>query len=125
MDIQHPVILEKGESFFKVSINVMNHTVSDKTYYFHLQIEMFTILMHIEFSNDFRLLGKSPYLHFNLEQLVEQLVEAETLEEQTDILHYLVLCYGLKQKILLPDVSSKITNFQFLTYFRWHIYIFF
>ena len=116
MDIQHPVILEKGESFFKVSINVMNHTVSDKTYY--LQIEMFTILMHIEFSNDFRLLGKSPYLHFNLEQLVEQLVEADTLEEQTDILHYLVLCYGLKQKILLPDVSLKITNFQFLTYFR-------
>ena len=53
-----------------------------------------------------RLLGKSPYLHFNLEQLVERLVEAETLEEQTDILHYLVLCYGLKQKILLPDERS-------------------
>ena len=55
--------------------------------------------------NCFRLLGKSPYQHLNLEQLVERLVEAETLEEQTDILHYLVLCYGLKQKILLPDVS--------------------
>ena len=58
--------------------------------------------------NNFRLLGKSPYQNLNLEQLVERLVEAETLEEQTDILHYLVLCYGLKQKILLPDVSRKI-----------------
>ena len=58
--------------------------------------------------NDYRLLGKSPYQNLNLEQLVERLVEAETLEEQTDILHYLVLCYGLKQKILLPDVSFKI-----------------
>jgi len=52
----------------------------------------------------YRLLGKSPYLKFNLEQLVEQLVEADTLEEQTDILHYLVISYGLKQKISLPDV---------------------
>ena len=58
--------------------------------------------------NNCRLLGKSPYQNLNLEQLVERLVEAETLEEQTDILHYLVLCYGLKQKILLPDVSWKI-----------------
>ena len=59
------------------------------------------------YNTGYRLLGKSQYLKFNLEQLVEQLVEAETLEEQTDILHYLVLSYGLKQKILLPDVRKK------------------
>merc|ERR1719266_2235600 len=53
-----------------------------------------------------RLLGNSPYFELDLEQLVEKLVEAESLEQQTDILHYLVLCYGLKQKILLPDERS-------------------
>ena len=53
-----------------------------------------------------RLLGNSPYFELDLEQLGEKLVEAESLEEQTDILHYLVLCYGLKQKILLPDERS-------------------
>ena len=34
-----------------------------------------------------------------------KLAVSDDLEEQTDILHYLSLCYGLKQKIEVPNVS--------------------
>ena len=53
----------------------------------------------------FRLLDSSKYSKFGLEQLVEKLAESDDLEEQTDILHYLVLCFGLKQRITVPNVS--------------------
>ena len=52
-----------------------------------------------------RLLETSKFSELSLEQLVEKLAESDDLEEQTDILHYLVLCFGLKQKITVPNVS--------------------
>merc|ERR1719376_1612696 len=50
-----------------------------------------------------RLLESSKYSRYTLEQLVDKLAESEDLEEQTDILHFLVLCYGLRQKIMVPN----------------------
>jgi len=49
------------------------------------------------------LLETSKFSELSLEQLVEKLAESDDLEEQTDILHYLVLCFGLKQKITVPN----------------------
>ena len=51
------------------------------------------------------MLETSKFSELSLEQLVEKLAESDDLEEQTDILHYLVLCFGLKQKITVPNVS--------------------
>ena len=57
------------------------------------------------FCESSRLLETSEFSELSLEQLVEKLAESDDLEEQTDILHYLVLCFGLKQKITVPNVS--------------------
>ena len=44
------------------------------------------------------------YSQHDVVELVSMLVGAPTIEEQADILHYLVLCYGPRYKILAAQV---------------------
>ena len=52
----------------------------------------------------FRILEQSVYSQHDVVELVSMLVGAPTIEEQADILHYLVLCYGPRYKILAAQV---------------------
>ena len=55
----------------------------------------------------FRILEQSVYSQHDVVELVSMLVGAPTIEEQADILHYLVLCYGPRYKILAAQVSTS------------------
>ena len=46
------------------------------------------------------------YSQHDVVELVSMLVGAPNIEEQADILHYLVLCYGPKHKILAAQVCK-------------------
>ena len=59
------------------------------------------------------------YSQHDVVELVSMLVGAPTIEEQADILHYLVLCYGPRYKILAAQVRViHILHYQlfFLTF---------
>ena len=55
----------------------------------------------------FRILEQSVYSQHDVVELVSMLVGAPTIEEQADILHYLVLCYGPRYKILAAQVRGN------------------
>lgn len=46
-----------------------------------------------------RLISQSQYGQHEVDELVQMLAEAQSLDEQGDILHYLVNCYGLEMAI--------------------------
>ena len=52
----------------------------------------------------FRLMNLSPYGHMEMSQLVTMLVEARNIEEQVDILHFLVVTYGVDYTIHVKQV---------------------
>ena len=56
----------------------------------------------------FRILTESPYSKHDVSQLVSMLAEAPSIEEQADILHYLVLCYGPRHKFHVSQVNISI-----------------
>ena len=63
----------------------------------------------------FRILEQSVYSQHDVVELVSMLVGAPTIEEQADILHYLVLCYGPRYKILAAQVRViHILRYQFV-----------
>lgn len=55
-----------------------------------------------------KLLSESPYSKNDVVQLVNMLAEAPSIEEQADILHYLVLCYGTRHKIHVSQLGKDI-----------------
>ncbi len=57
-------------------------------------------------SSPSRLLSESQYTQHEVDELVQMLAEAQSLDEQADILHYLVNAYGLEYKIKVTHVSS-------------------
>ena len=60
------------------------------------------------------------YSQHDVVELVSMLVGAPTIEEQADILHYLVLCYGPRYKILAAQVRViHILRNQLYLFFVW------
>ena len=48
----------------------------------------------------------SPYGNVEISQLVTMLIEARNIEEQVDILHFLVVSHGLDYKIHVKQVQN-------------------
>ena len=63
----------------------------------------------------FRILSQSQYSKHDVSELVTMLAEAPTIEEQADILHYLVLCYGPKHKLHVTKLDQEIEIRDLLT----------
>lgn len=55
-----------------------------------------------------RIMSESQYGQLGLQEVVEMLAQSQTLDEQGDIMHYLVYCYGLDQKIKVQRVSIDV-----------------
>ena len=56
----------------------------------------------------FRVLAQSTYAKHDVSELVTMLAEAPSIEEQADILHYLVLCYGPRHKFHVTQLDKEI-----------------
>ncbi len=56
-----------------------------------------------------RIISESQYGHHEVDELVQMLAEAQSLDEQGDILHYLVVCYGLDHAISLAASRETVT----------------
>ncbi len=50
----------------------------------------------------------SPYGHMEMSQLVTMLIEARNIEEQVDILHFLVVTHGVDYTIHVKQVNRFI-----------------
>ena len=55
-----------------------------------------------------RLASESQYGHHEVNELVQMLAEAQSLDEQGDILHYLVNCYGLDYRITVAQGNKTV-----------------
>lgn len=62
--------------------------------------------MRLDESERQRLISESQYGQHDLDEVVIMLTEVSTLEEQGDIIHFLVKSYGLDQKITLQKVKG-------------------
>lgn len=58
----------------------------------------------------FRLMNLSPYGHMEVGQLVTMLIDARNIEEQVDILHFLVVTYGVDYTIHVKQVIELNLN---------------
>ena len=63
--------------------------------------------MKLEESERQQLISESQYGQHDLDEVVIMLTEVSTLEEQGDIIHFLVKSYGLDQRITLQKVRRK------------------
>ena len=55
-----------------------------------------------------KVLSQSQYGQHEVSSLVTMLIQAPSIEEQADILHYLVLCYGPHHKLYVNQLSKEI-----------------
>lgn len=55
-----------------------------------------------------KVLSQSQYGQYDVAALVNMLIQAPTIEEQADILHFLVLCYGPHHKLYVSQLSKEI-----------------
>ncbi len=55
------------------------------------------------------MISESQYGHHDVDELVQMLAEAQSLDEQGDILHYLVVCYGLGHTISLAQSGETVS----------------
>merc|ERR1719412_3328146 len=62
-----------------------------------------------------KVLSQSHYGQHEVSSLVTMLVEAPSIEEQADILHYLVLCYGPRHKFHVSQLDKEIEIRDLLT----------
>ena len=65
--------------------------------------------MKLEESERQQLISESQYGQHDLDEVVIMLTEVSTLEEQGDIIHFLVKSYGLDQRITLQKVRLRHT----------------
>ena len=55
-----------------------------------------------------KVLSQSQYGQHEVAALVTMLIQAPSIEEQADILHYLVLCYGPRHKLYVNQLNKEI-----------------
>ncbi|XP_059080504.1 probable phosphorylase b kinase regulatory subunit alpha isoform X1 [Tigriopus californicus] len=55
-----------------------------------------------------KIMSESQYGQLGLQEVVEMLAQSQTLDEQGDIMHYLVYCYGLDQKIKVQRTGEDV-----------------
>ena len=68
-----------------------------------------TLNFQVSYEARQRMISESQYGHHEVDELVQMLAEAESLDEQGDILHYLVVCYGLDHNISLAQSGETVT----------------